>query len=163
MNPHPRRSGSPRKEAGFTIVELMIVVTIVVILGTLAAPSMILMIRNQRVKTASFDTFAGLVLARSEAIKRNTNVTITPTGSNWAAGWTTTDSNGNVVARQDPLTDVTLTGPATVTFNGLGRLTGTVTALFILTSTNLDASQQRCINIDPSGRPVSKQGAGATC
>ena len=142
-----------RRASGFTIVELMIVVTIVVILSTLAAPNMIQMVRNQRVKTASFDTFAGLVLARSEAIKRNKSVTLTPNlgGTDWSGGWTTTDADGNVVARQDRLEGVTLAGPASVTFTGLGRLSAFVGAFTI----SAYYVTPRTINLDLSGRPVS--------
>ena len=154
------RSRAARKRAGFTTVEMMVVVTIIAILAALGAPSMMDMIRTQRVKTASFDAFAGLVIARSEAIKRNTSVTLTPTlgGTDWSGGWTTTDSNGNVVARQDPFAGITFAGPASVTFTGLGRLSAAV-APFNLSAPSIPSTNYRSINIDLSGRPVSTQGA----
>ncbi|SRR5258706_1855692 len=163
MRPRAQRWSVPRQASGFTIIEMMMVVTILAILSAVAAPNMIDMVRNQRVKTASFDTFAGLVLARSEAIKRNTSVTVTPvSGGDWATGWVTKDTNGNVLSRQDPLTGVIFTGPASVTFTGMGRLSAAVDP-FTLTATNLGTARARCITIDLSGRPVSKQGAGTTC
>ena len=159
MNLRSSRSYAARKSAGFTAVEMMVVVLIIAILAALGAPSMIDMIRTQRVKTASFDTYAGLVLARSEAIKRNTSVTLTPAlgGTDWSGGWTTTDSNGNVVAQQDPLTGVTLAGPASVTFNGLGRLSAAVVP-FNLSAPNIPATRYRSITLGMSGRPVSSEG-----
>ena len=148
-----------RVQAGFTIVELMIVLVILAILSALAAPNMMSMIRNQRVKTASFDTFAGLVLARSEAIKRNSSVTLTPANSSdWSGGWTTTDSNGTVLARQDPLGTAAIAGPASVTFNGSGRLNAAVTP-FNVSAPYVDAAYYRCIKVDLSGRPISAMGA----
>jgi type IV fimbrial biogenesis protein FimT len=147
----------PRALSGFTIIEMMIVVLIMATLAALAAPSMRKMILTQRVKTASFDVFSGMVLARSEAIKRNVSVTLTPTGADWVNGWAATDPNGVVLARQDPFTGIAIAGPASVTYNGAGRLSGAVVP-FSLSSPDLPATGGRCIKIDLSGRPVSTTG-----
>jgi type IV fimbrial biogenesis protein FimT len=147
-----------RALSGFTIIEMMIVVLIMAVLAALAAPSMRNMVLTQRVKTASFDVFSGLVLARSEAIKRNTSVTITPTGADWVNGWSATDPLGAVLARQDPFTGLSITGPANITFNGAGRLTAAVVPIS-LTSPDIPVDNNRCITIDLSGRPISKVGA----
>jgi type IV fimbrial biogenesis protein FimT len=157
-------------QSGFTIVELMIVVLIVAILSALAVPSMQSLIRTQQVKTISFDIFASLTLARSEAIKRNTNVTMAPAGGGWGTGWTVTDTNGNVLRTQQYSSSnasVTLTGPANVVYNSSGRLTaGAVPAPFVLTSNDIEVDvrddQERCVMLDLSGRPRSGYGkAGA--
>jgi type IV fimbrial biogenesis protein FimT len=148
--------GRQRCLGGFTLIEMMIVVLIMAVLAALAAPSMRNMILTQRLKTASFDVFAGIVLARSEAIKRNASITLTPNGADWAAGWVTTEPGGVVVARQDPLNGITVTGPATVVFNGAGRPGGV--ARFTFTSPDLPTAPVRCIKIDLSGRPISETG-----
>ena len=150
-----RRASSQR---GFNMVELMVVVCIIATLSLLAIPSMRDMIRIQRVKTASFDVFAGLVLARSEAIKRNVSVTLTPTGGDWAGGWTATDANGTVLARQDPLSSITVTGPATVVFNGMGRIAAGA-GDFAITAADIPAASYRCVKLNVGGRPYSKTGA----
>src|ERR1041385_409197 len=77
-----------RPNRGFTLPELLIVVTVMGVMIAIGVPSFAEFIRNQRVKTASFEVFASLVFARSEAITRNTSVTLTPTGGNWGNGWT---------------------------------------------------------------------------
>jgi prepilin-type N-terminal cleavage/methylation domain-containing protein len=82
---------------GFTVTELMIVVAIMALLAAIAAPSMGTMIKRQRIKTAAFDVFSSMAFSRSEAVKRNTSVTLTPTGGDWAKGWSIADSNGNVL------------------------------------------------------------------
>lgn len=145
---------------GFTIVELMMTVAILAILTMLAVPGLRGMLQQQRVKTASFDIYAGLILARSEAIKRNATVILTPAGGNWAGGWTTTLTSdlNTPIARQDPFSGVTIAGPGTVTFNGMGRLSGAATS-FSVSSTGIDASKYRCVTLDLSGRPVTKEGA----
>jgi type IV fimbrial biogenesis protein FimT len=145
--------------SGFTMVEMLVVLAILAILAAIAAPNMGTMVRTQRVKTASFDVFAGLVLARSEALKRNTTVTVTPVGGNWANGWTATDSNGNTVRKQSGFTTVSITGPATVVFTGSGRLSGGSSPQFALSAADVATENQRCVKVDLSGRPVSIQGA----
>jgi len=143
-----------RAAAGFTITELMIVVAVFSVLIAAALPSYNQFVRNQRVKTASFDLFSTLVQARSEAIVRNASVTVTPTGGNWANGWTVTDAGGATLRTESSIPNVTLTGPASVVYNGSGRLTAAVTP-FELTATGSGITS-RCITLDLSGRPVSK-------
>jgi type IV fimbrial biogenesis protein FimT len=149
---------SPRRRSrGFTVTEMLIVVAIMAILAAIAAPYMGDMIRRQRIKTAAFDVFASLAFARSEAIKRNTPVTITPTGGNWAEGWRIVDSNNNVLREQSGWASLQATGPATVVFAGSGR--STALASISLSSTGIDAGSYRCVKLDLSGRAVSKEGA----
>jgi type IV fimbrial biogenesis protein FimT len=110
-DPHPpqahpaTRTNSARRlraaVRGFTITEMMVTIAVLVIIVGLATPSFREIILSQGVKTASFDVFAGLILARSEAVSRNTTVTITPSGGNWSEGWVIADSGGEVVKRQD--------------------------------------------------------------
>jgi len=145
-------------QRGFTLTELMTVVAIMAILAAVAAPNMADMVRTQRVKTASFDVFATLTLARSEAVKRNVSVTIAPNGT-WISGWSVTDANGNVVRRQEAYGNITMTGPNSVTYNGTGHLSGATPTPFQVSAANIPASSYRCIKLDVSGRPVSFTGA----
>lgn len=66
-----RRSG-----AGFTLVELLVTVTIVSILLTIGVPNLTDFIRNTRVRSATFDLLSDLNFARSEAIKGGSKVTL---------------------------------------------------------------------------------------
>lgn len=153
---------------GFTVIELMIVVAILVILLAIAGPDFRSMIAATRVKNASFDVFSSLTLARSEAITRNATVTIAPTGGDWANGWTITEAGGTVVRIQDAYPNVTISGPTRICFNGMGRLTTpnalaqvcTVVGVSLsLTASGVIDRNNRCVMIDPSGRPVTKEGA----
>ena len=69
-------------EGGFTLVELMIVVAMMAILGSIAYPSLTQSIANNRVRTQSTEILNILAFARSEAISRGTVVTVTPS-VNW--------------------------------------------------------------------------------
>jgi len=146
------------RERGFTILETMVAVAVLAILVGLAAPGFREIILSQAVKTASFDLFSNLIAARSEAITRNTTVTVTPSGGNWANGWTITDSSGEVVRRQDPFAQVLIAGPGTITFNSAGRLTTGSTSISLFANGG-KAAHNRCIEIDLGGRPATKKGA----
>jgi len=145
--------------AGFTLPELLIVLTVLAILMAAGLPSFGEFVRNQRLKTASFDLFSTLVLARSEAINRNASVTVTPAAGGWGGGWTVTATGGTVLRAQEAIPDVAIAGPASVIYGGSGRLSGGATQQFELTATGSNVVN-RCIKIDLSGRPVSK---ASTC
>jgi type IV fimbrial biogenesis protein FimT len=145
------------RSRGFTLIEMMVVIGIVAILAAIAAPNMGAMIKRQRIKTAAFDVFASLTFARSEAIKRNTTVTITPDAAGWNKGWQIKDSNNNVLRDQKGWDNLTMSGPATVAFGGAGRLSAGSGTPFSLTGD--DSYTSRCVTLDTSGRAVSREGA----
>lgn len=79
-----------KKHYGFTLVELMITLTIAGILLTIGVPSFQNMIRNNRTVTNANNLVTALNLARSEAIKRGVPVTVKRKGTtseNWDSGW----------------------------------------------------------------------------
>lgn len=155
-----------KKISGFTIIELIVTIVIIGILTAAGAPMFSQFIAGQRIKTASFDIMSSLTLARSEALKRNANVTVTPvTTSQWESGWSVT-SGGTTINQQSALKGMTITcknGTTTttcpsvgLTYGANGRLTASVPS-FELGSTS--STSKRCISIDLSGRPNSKIGA----
>ncbi len=65
-----------RRFAGFTLIELMIVLAVLVIIITLAAPSFNDALERRRLAGAGDEIFNAVNYARSEAIMRNTDVLI---------------------------------------------------------------------------------------
>jgi len=63
-----------KKTKGITLVEMVIAVTIVGILASMASPSMKAMLENNRVTVANNNLVSALFFARSEALKRRVNV-----------------------------------------------------------------------------------------
>ena len=118
---HPR--GIPptqarRHVAGFTAIELMVVVSIVAILAALAGPSFTPLIENWRVRESAEQLQSTLHYARSEAIKRGGRVVIQkiPNNTNgcttasstraWDCGWIVchdTNDNGTCNAAEPVL------------------------------------------------------------
>jgi type IV fimbrial biogenesis protein FimT len=64
------------KHAGFTLLEIMIVIALLAVLVGIGAPSFGDFIRNSRITGKANDLLGGLNLARTEAIKRHAPVTV---------------------------------------------------------------------------------------
>jgi type IV fimbrial biogenesis protein FimT len=154
------RLGTSDRASGFTLIELMVTLAISAILLGVGVPSFVGFIRGQAVKTASFDINSMLIFARSEAIKRNGDVVVTPTSTNWANGWTTTVTTGGTtttLSKQAAFSSgVTITTTATsVTYGSNGRIQGSTPPSFEING----SSSTRCISVSLSGLPNSKTGS----
>ncbi len=92
------RSGS-LVTAGFTLIEILITLSVGAILAMMAAPSMTESIENSKIKTLSGEFTVALYLAQSEAIKRGIQVSIKPKfrrNNEWKTGWNIfADPNAN--------------------------------------------------------------------
>jgi type IV fimbrial biogenesis protein FimT len=145
------------KARGVTLIEVMIALTIGGILMAMAGPSFTQIVASQRVKAAATDLHLGLVKARSEALKLNTNVTLQPiTDAQWKDGWYIANPDTTITTRlleHGPLSKITITG-SNVTFRPSGRVNGTSAPTFSISS---DASNIKiCVSVDLSGRPYQK-------
>jgi type IV fimbrial biogenesis protein FimT len=150
---------------GFTILELMVVLTIVGVLAVFGLPEMRNLVVGNRMKTLSLDLYADLALARSEAVKRNVgNLSLVATGGSWQNGWSVcVDSNadnscaGEVVLSVADAVDssISLSGPAgnVVTYSRDGRLSSPSALFKITAGANNSKVPMRCVDVSVSGRP----------
>lgn len=156
-------AGAPGRRAsrGFTMVELMVVITISAILLALAGPSMSRLIANQRVRSTATDLHIALLKTRTEAIKRNMSVMLSATDGSWNAGWTITIPATPLVPPLEihgPVPSVTVTSSATqVVYRETGRTTNAAAVSFVFAGSGTD--QTRCLSITPAGRPYLKEGS----
>ncbi|MEO8019278.1 MAG: GspH/FimT family pseudopilin [Pseudomonadota bacterium] len=167
-----------RNQRGFTLLELMITVTVLGILLGLAVPSFREAIRNNRIVAQNNEFITALTYARSEAIRRSdtvsicssTNGTSCSTTTNWSTGWITfvdpnADgllNNAEVVMQTSPpviagFTLTSVTGSlANIRFSGNGML-NSAAGTFQLQKTSCTGITAREIAISVTGRASTKK------
>ncbi|MCS0615287.1 GspH/FimT family pseudopilin [Massilia kyonggiensis] len=142
-----------KRAHGFTLIEMLAVVAITAILSAMAAPAFKSLVAGQRARATSTDLYAALVLARSEAIKRNTQVTLQPAATAWQGGWRIPNPSdtGHPVANHGPVPGATITGPTAVVYLPNGRVASDTAPSFDIAVDG--AETHRCVQVDLSGRP----------
>jgi type IV fimbrial biogenesis protein FimT len=89
----------PRHASGFTLVELVITVSVLALLASFALPGFTAIMQNNAMTASANELITAFTLARSEALKRESPVTICWTdsanadapdcgdGNGWHSGW----------------------------------------------------------------------------
>lgn len=162
---------------GFTLIEMMITISILVIMMALAAPSFISFRRNSELVGIANNFLAAVNAARSEAMKRNMFALVTPADgdSDWTKGWVVfVDTNDNnqfdsgdiLIFRQEPMPSyISITGNGTsaasssyIRYDGSGFAKATppdvasTTLSFSRSDAASDYSQIRRIIVARTGR-----------
>lgn len=83
------------KNDGFTLIELMVVISLLAILTALAVPSFQQTIASTRLSTVTNELYTSLLQAKSEATRRGTRMTVCKSsdgtsctsGGSWSTGW----------------------------------------------------------------------------
>ena len=168
-------------QAGVTLIELMVGLTIMGLLIMIGLPNMTQWLNNTQIRTAGETMLAGLTLARTEAVRRNQIVRFQLVGDLSAACAISTGGKSWVLSLADPTeacdkapsetvapqiiqtrsgsegtprVTIVATPTATVYFNGLGRLTspgGAANMTRIAISNPIGGA---CEQADGSGGPM---------
>lgn len=153
-----------RRTQGFTLIELMVTITVLGIIISLAAPSFSKMLQDNRMITLASELQGSLQMARAEAIKRrvdvvlcksNSGATDCSNGTDWQGGWLMRSTDG-VIKVWDAVQGATLTGPSSgITFRGNG-LTSSSESTW--TAAYSSCTQNRSITVSTTGRATLTKG-----
>lgn len=169
LNPRSRRTMSYRAVHGFSLVEMIVVVAILAITAGIALPSYQNFALGSKLGSMANLMVSSAHLARSEAIKRNTAVTLcvssngTSCGSGgWEQGWVVL-AGTTVIQRQQALSAGFKGNSSQDTHSfppsGVGTATTTVT---FCRATPEAGGTERVLTISATGRPeVSKTNNGS--
>lgn len=157
-----------RSSRGFTLIELMIAVTLLAVVTALAAPAMGDFIIRQRVASQAGELALAMALARSEAIKSTTSIAVIPRTSSpagWGDGWcvapaSAADCDDATVLRQFParstvtVDSASLASPFRITFlrDGTRGVAGGRPRFKVSSARLPTTGQARCILLTPQGR-----------
>ena len=106
-----------QRNAGFTLIEMMVALAIGGIMTVMAVPNLSDMREGYRLRAATFDVFAALQRARSEAVKKNNNYRFSLVDQTTYRMHDDTDDDGVVDAGETVTQrNVTLDAPGTKLF-----------------------------------------------
>lgn len=139
-----------RKHRGFTLLEALVVLALLGILSALAAPSYTGMRQRHQMQSQAEQFQASLMLARSEALRRQQRVTVCvrdaadgcAQAGSWAQGWVVFVEESNPTLRDPSDTILQLQGalPGFIAFTG-------------------NAPVRHYVSYGPQGRSQRKSGA----
>lgn len=159
-------TSTPQDSLGFTLIELMITITILALLVTIGIPSYKKIVERNAITTAGNDLYASLQLARSEAVSREESVRVEADPGGWSAGW-----NVVIVASAEEIDryrmanstiGITPKGNFLAPDAGVVTYTSTGRALTAYNEANdhfeiLSNTQKRCVIMSTTGRPFVKK------
>lgn len=176
-SPEPSRAALAPDEAGLTLIELLIVITLVAILMGIGVPSYRYVTTSNRMATEVDSLLGDLQYARSEAVREGQYVAVcaaqstsTPTcaastTANWQNGWivfSDVNNDGTIESSEAVLrvrnafssSDTFVASPATgaVTFNrdGFAHL-GNANTRITLHDSSASSVYSRCLDISQAG------------
>ncbi len=167
------RGRAARANSGFSLIELLITISVAAILLTIAVPAFQNFLRNDRQWTTANALVMSLNAARSEAIKQDTAVSVCPTANGTSCSAASPWSQGWIVLSSAPGATPALTVPTLAAGTTLTEASGLTAVTFLSTGmvsaqaafTLCDArgaTQARYVQVGPTGSIASSSNVGAT-
>ncbi|MBB5191973.1 type IV fimbrial biogenesis protein FimT [Silvimonas terrae] len=152
------------RQQGISLIEVLIVLTITAILVALTAPALQQYFLNNRIRSVTEQVRDGLQKARMEAIRRNTtvNFSLSGSGGTTGTGWNIVlpSASTTLYSRTAESGEATLTATGSTTpgslqpaFNGSGRFANGITGYTVTVTSGTCSTQSspnsgnRCLNV----------------
>ncbi len=169
-------------QAGITLLELMVAITVLALLLGIGTPSFLNLVRNNRLATQANEFVTALNLARSEAGKRGLPVSVCASSDgaacelgapDWSQGWIVFTDTANA-GELDGADEVLQVAPARLAGYGFAEMEGGAGFVqflpnglvepadwrrFQLEWTAAADGRQRCISVAPGGRVATQREA----
>jgi type IV fimbrial biogenesis protein FimT len=121
-----------RRSKGFTLIELMITLAVMAILGLAALPDLTAYLANSQLREGANGVVVAAQMARNEALKLNTTVTLSASGQTLTLSGVV--GGANTTLRTTQLPGKVQLSAFTAAFNSSGLLTPFGTTVTITTS-----------------------------
>lgn len=174
-----RKRGAVPPQLGFSLVELMITVAVVVILAVVAFPNLQAVVANSRLRGQTDEVLASLQFARGEAVRRNARVDVcrTTNGTTCAGAvgpwnrWIVLDTQpraggeaNGVLAQGVSNPAVAVSGSADrVSFRPTGMVIAPLTLTICVPTSVVDENRRVLALLAGGAVNTSKQNGGGTC
>jgi type IV fimbrial biogenesis protein FimT len=152
---------------GFTLIELMITVSVLAIMLALGVPAFTTFIGNSSIRTNAEAIANGIQLARTEAVRRNANVRFVLSGATWTVNLV---SDGSLIqertgeGRSDTVTVTAAPGgTSTLTFTGTGTVTSNADASAAITEIKVNANTPNAAQLRKMCIMISTGGVARMC
>ena len=157
-------------QRGFSLIELLVTITVLAILLAMALPAFSSSRLNTVLRTSANNLLASTHLARGEAIKRNSPVTLCVSADglvcgtgDWSQGWIVV-SGADVIQREAPISNqfhISSAGGDSYSFQPTG-VDSTAGSFTICRATPV-GTQERVLTIDAIGRAWVSRTSNAAC
>ncbi|WP_092432024.1 GspH/FimT family pseudopilin [Geopseudomonas sagittaria] len=164
---------SRRRQRAFTLIELMVTIAVLAVLMGIAIPSFSEFSLSSRLRSYGTSLVASAQLARSEAIKRNRDVTLCMSANgtscansgSWEQGWIVLQGATVIHQQQSLAAGYRVTAVDDVTSiafrpSGVGA---TQTTLRICRASPSAGSQERVVTISATGRTSVEKTTDGSC
>lgn len=161
---------SSHKYNGFSLIELMVALIVLSTVLLIALPSFQSAMLSVKLRSYSNELVASVYLARSEAIKSNSAVTLCASSSGtgcdgeWNQGWVIMNNNNNVIHSHAALAAgfKINASDSKILFQPTG-IGATQTALTVCRAEPTPGEQERIVTISATGKPSVEKTATGSC